>query len=288
MNLRDLKYIVKVAETASFARAAKACNVSQPALSMQVKKLEDELGALIFERGQKKFYITPIGQEIITKAKELLRTSDEITELARSAKDPLAGNITIGAFPTLAPYFFPKILPALSKNLPHLKIFMVEEKTELLIKKLERGEIDAAFIAIPSENKNLEHIEILQDEFLAALPSKHPLTNKNKITRTEFAKEKLLLLEDGHCLRAQALEFCEIIGNQLHDFRATSMETLLGMVAQNMGATLIPKIAAVKRSGIAYLEFDKNPPLRRIGLYYRKTSAKKKVIDALALAIKDL
>ncbi len=282
MNIRDLKYIVAVAETASFAKAAELCHVSQPALSMQIKKLEDELGAIIFERSKKKFLITPVGQDIITKAKELLRTSDEIMELAKLSRDPLAGNITIGAFPTLAPYLFPDILPKLSKKLPKLKIFMVEEKTEILIRKLDQGEIDAAFIAIPVDNRNLGYIEIFEDEFLAAMPLHHPLAHKEKITRAEFAKEKLLLLEDGHCLRAQALEFCEIIGNELHDFRATSMETLLGMVAQGLGVTLIPKIAAVKRSGIKYVAFDKNPPSRRIGLYYRNTSAKKKVVDTIA------
>lgn len=285
MNIRDLKYIVKVAETGSFARAAELCHVSQPALSMQIKKFEEELDVTIFERGQKKFLITPIGAEIVAKAKELLRTTDEITELARLSHDPLAGNITIGAFPTLAPYLFPDILPKLSRKLPKLKIYMVEEKTDILIKKLERGEIDAAFIAIPVESNSLDYIEIFEDEFLAAVPLHHPLAQKEVITRAEFAKEKLLLLEDGHCLRAQALEFCEIIGNELHDFRATSMETLLGMIAQNLGVTLVPKIAAVKRSGIKYIPFDKNPPSRRIGFYYRKTTAKKKVVDAIASVI---
>lgn len=283
MNIRDLKYIVTVAETANFAKAAELCHVSQPALSMQVKKLEEELGAKIFERGNKKFLITPTGEQIIAKAKEIIRTSEEIMELAKLSKDPLAGDITIGAFPTLAPFFFPKILPSITKKLPKLKLFMVEEKTETLVSRLLKGELDAAFVAIPIENNALQHIEIFEDEFLAALPLHHPLAHKDKITRSEFAKEKLLLLEDGHCLRAQALEFCEVLGNyELHDFRATSMETLLGMVAQNMGVTLIPKIAATKRAGIKFLEFDKNPPSRRIGLYFRKTSARKTLMKAIA------
>lgn len=287
MNIRDLKYIVSVAETGSFARAAELCHVSQPALSMQVKKLEEELGAKIFERGQKKFLVTAIGEEIVAKAKNILRTSEEITELAKLSKDPLAGNITIGAFPTLAPFFFPRILPNISRKLPKLKLFMVEEKTEVLVNKLLAGELDAAFVAVPINNPSLEYIEIFEDEFLAAIPTNHPLAGKDKITRADFAKEKLLLLEDGHCLRAQALEFCEVLGSyELHDFRATSMETLLGMVAQNMGVTLIPKIAASKRAGIKFIEFDKNPPHRKIGLYFRKTSARKELMQALANIIK--
>jgi LysR family hydrogen peroxide-inducible transcriptional activator len=288
MNIRDLKYIVKLAETRNFAAAASLCNVSQPALSLQVQKLEDELGIKIFERERKKFLITNAGAALIKKAELILKTEAEMFELAKFYTDPFAGNLTIGAFPTLAPYYFPQILPRLNKQLPKLKFYLAEEKTGALIEKLQNGQLDAAFIAIPANAIGLEYIEIFTDEFMAAVPTTHPLAKNKSITRSQFAKEKLLLLEDGHCLKDQALEFCELLSNYiLHDFRATSMETLLGMVTQNLGVTLVPKLAAQKRQGIIYLPFDKNPPLRKIGLYFRTSSPKRKVMEKLAQIIKN-
>jgi LysR family hydrogen peroxide-inducible transcriptional activator len=282
MNLRDLKYLISVAKEQHFARAAEKSFVSQPTLSMQIKKLEDELGVQIFERSQKKFLITKIGEEIIKKAEIILREAEEIKNLAQNSKDPFSGEIRIGAFPTLASYFFPKVVGKISKKFPKLKLLLVEEKTETLLQKLKNGEIDAALIAIPCDDFGLEHQKIFEEDFLLAVSQNHELAKKKKIDKKEFRKKELMLLEDGHCLRDQALEACSMLGAfENQDFRASSLETLRQMVIAGVGITLIPEIAVKKEDKISYLRIV-NAPKRRIGLYWRKSSARKKLFEEIA------
>lgn len=285
MNLRDLKYIVSVAKEANFARAAKKSFVSQPTLSMQIKKLEDELGIKIFERSKKKFLITKIGAEILKKAEIILHEESEIKNLAKNSIDPYSGELFIAAFPTLAPYFFPDFVKKISKKFPKLKLLLVEEKTETLIKKLKNGEIDAAFLALPIIEKEFESIKIFEEEFLLAVSSKHEFAKRKIINQSELKGKELMLLEEGHCLREQALEACSMIGTfEAQTFRATSLETLRQMIIANSGITLIPQIAAIKNPKISYIKIEKAPK-RVIAMFFRKNSFKKDLLkDVIELS----
>lgn len=285
MNIRDLKYIVAVANEQNFARAAQKSFVSQPALSMQIKKLEDEIGVKIFERSQKNFMVTKIGEEIIAKAKIILREVDEMKNIAKNSQDPFSGEIRIGAFPTLASYFFPKIIGKISTKFPKLKLLLIEEKTEILLQKLKSGEIDAAFIAMPCDDFGLESKKIFEEDFLLAVPQKHALAKNKKVEKKDLKGKELMLLEDGHCLRDQALEACSMLGAfEQQDFRASSLETLRQMVAVGAGITLMPEIAVKKDDKISYIKIT-NPPRRKIGFYWRKTSPRKVLMAEILKSI---
>ncbi len=276
MNLRDLKYIVSVASEQNFARAADKSFVSQPTLSMQIKKLEEELGVQIFERSQKKFLVTKVGEEIVKKAEIILREAEEIKSLARNSKDPFSGEVRIGAFPTLASYFFPQIIRKISKKFPNLKLLLVEEKTEVLLEKLKNGQIDAAFVAMPCDDFGLSNQKIFEEEFLLAVSKNHHFAKLKKIEKKDLKGQELMLLEDGHCLRDQALEACSMLGSfEKQDFRASSLETLRQMVALDAGITFIPEIAVKKDGQIVYLKIV-NPPKRRIGLFWRSANLARK------------
>ncbi len=287
MNLRDLKYLVSVAKERHFARAAEKSFVSQPTLSMQIKKLEDELGVQIFERSQKSFLVTKVGKEILLKAEIILREAEEIKNIARNSKDPFSGELRIGAFPTLASYFFPKILGKISKKFPKLKLFLVEEKTATLLQKLQDGEIDAAFIALPIAASDLEVKTIFSESFLLAVPKNHALAKNKKIQAKDLKDQKLMLLEDGHCMRSQALEVCDIVGAfEQQDFKASSLETLRQMVEIGAGITLMPQIAIKKDDKISYAEIS-NAPKRTIGLVWRKSSSRELLMNELAKLIQN-
>ena len=288
MNLRDLKYIVTVASEGHFAKAAQKSFVSQPALSMQIKKLEDELGVQIFERGGKNFLVTEIGKKIIKKSEIILREVAEMKNIAQNSKDPFGGEFRIGAFPTLSPYLFPKVAQKISKKFSKLKLLLIEEKTEELIKKLQNIELDAALIAMPIAEDGLMVEKIFEEQFLLAVPKNHELTkSKKKITKKDLQGKVLMLLEEGHCLRDQALEACSMMGAfEREDFKATSLETLRQMVISGAGITLMPEIAVKKEDKISYLEIT-NAPKRIIGLYWRKISTRKDLIKEMAEIIKN-
>ena len=281
MNLRDLKYIVELARHQHFARAAEKSFVSQPALSMQIKKLEDELGVKIFERSQKNFLVTKVGEEIVKKAEIILREAEEIKNLSKNSKDPFASQFKLGAFPTLASYFFPKVVGKIHKKFPQLKLFLVEEKTEILIEKLKSGEIDAAMLASPILFDEFESKKIFTEDFFLAVPKNHRLAKNKKIQIKDLKNETLMLLEDGHCMRRQALEFC----SKMHvfesqEFRASSLETLRQMVEIGGGITLMPEIAMRKSDKISYIKISPAPQ-REVGLYFRKGATNKILIESL-------
>jgi LysR family hydrogen peroxide-inducible transcriptional activator len=283
MNLRDLQYLVAVADYRHFGKAAEQCNTSQPTLSMQLKKLEETLGVQLFERTSKKVMITPIGETIAAKARQILQDSRDILELAKAAQDPYAGEFRLGAFPTLAPYFLPMAVPTIHKALPKLKLLLVEEKTPLLLERLKAGILDAAFLALPLKEDWLEVIPLFDDPFLLAVSSEHALAKRKYVSQQDIKGEQLLLLEDGHCMRNQALEVCSLIGSsQQQEFQATSLETLRQMVAAGVGITLIPKIAIGKDKSVRYIPFDKISPSRTIGMVWRKHAARKESILHIA------
>ncbi len=281
MNLRDLKYIVEVAREKNFARASEKVFVSQPALSMQIKKLEETLGVEIFERDKQNFLITPVGAEIIKKAEIILQESEEIKMIAKNSKDPHKGEIRIGAFPTVASYFLPNFVKNIHKKFPHLKIFLIEAKSDELIAKLKSGELDFCLLAMPIADDNLIGEKIFSEKFLLATPKGHPFSKKSKIQIKELKNQELMLLEDGHCLRDQALEICSIVrAYENQDFRATSLETLRQMVANGTGITLIPEIAVRSDDKISYVKIF-NAPFRTIGIHYRKSSVQKNLIKEI-------
>jgi LysR family hydrogen peroxide-inducible transcriptional activator len=285
MNLRDLKYIVAVAKEENFVRGAQKSFVSQPALSMQIKKLEDELGVQIFERSQK-FLVTQVGAKIIKKAELILLEAEEIKNIAKNSHDPFSGELRIGAFPTLASYFFPPAVKKISKKFPKLKLLLIEEKSEELIKKLQNGEIDCAFLAAPVAAENLIHEKIFSEKFLLATPKNHELAKRKKISHRDLKGKNLMLLEDGHCMRNQAIAACDMLGAfEQQDFKATSLETLRQMVASGSGITLIPEIAVRKDDKIAYTEIV-NAPSRTVGLYFRKSFSKEKLLKEIAVTLR--
>ena len=281
MNLRDLKYIVEVAREKNFARASAKVFVSQPALSMQIKKLEETLGVEIFERDKQNFLITPVGAEIIKKAEIILQESEEIKTIAKNSKDPHKGEIRIGAFPTVASYFLPNFVKNIHKKFPHLKIFLIEAKSDELIAKLKNGELDFCLLAMPIADDSLIGEKIFSEKFLLATPKGHPFSKKSKIQIKELKNQELMLLEDGHCLRDQALEICSMVrAYENQDFRATSLETLRQMVANGTGITLIPEIAVRNDDKISYVKIF-NAPFRTIGIHYRKSSVQKNLIKEI-------
>jgi LysR family hydrogen peroxide-inducible transcriptional activator len=282
MNLRDLKYLVSVAKHLHFGKASEECFVSQPALSMQLQKLEAELGVQLLERTNKSVVVTEIGKEIVQRAKQIIQEADTLKEIAQTHQDPLGGVFKLGAFPTIAPYFLPSFVQQTSKKLPTLKLLLTEEKTEDLLKKLKQGDLDAAILALPVEDDALESQLLFEDTFLLAVPKGHKLAEKKQVTHADISGKELLLLEEGHCLRSQALEVCSLMGaGESGSFRATSLETLRQMVISGVGITLIPTIAKRDDDNIVYIPFKQPQPMRQIALVWRKSSARKEVINAL-------
>ncbi len=272
MNLRDWEYFVAVADHKHFSKAAEACHVTQPTLSAQLKKLEQYLGVNLVERDNRNVWLTPIGQEMAVRARRMLSEAEGLKQLARSQFNPLAGDIKLGAFPTLAPYFLPLALPKVKKKLPDLRVFLVEEKTQVLLQQLQQGEIDAALLALPINKEQLDVIPVCKEEFLLAVPTAHPLARRKEIELDDLQGQNLMLLDEGHCLREQALSVCQLAGaGENTTFRASSLETLRQMVMSGLGVTLMPAMASnAAHHGIRYLAF-KQPPMREIGLVFRRS-----------------
>lgn len=283
MNLRDLKYLVAVADHGHFGHAAKACHVSQPGLSMQIQKLEAELGVQLLERDRGNVMVTEVGKDIVARAREVLQAADDIRSVALAHQNPLTGDLRLGAFPTLAPYFFPAAVPAIARAMPAVKLLLIEEKTDLLLARLKNGDLDAALVALPLEEPGLEYQPLFEDDFLLAVSQDHHLAKNSEVSFADFANEELLLLEEGHCLRAQALDVCRLAHTgEKQDFRATSLETLRQMVASGVGVTLMPELARRAGDGIVYLPFADTAPRRTIALTWRKTSARTPCFAKLA------
>ncbi len=283
MNLRDLKYIVAVAERRSFIKAAENCFVSQPTLSTQIKKMENDLGVKLFERTNKKVMLTEVGKGIVVSAQAILDEIERMKGLAAHAQDPLAGELRLGAFPSLASYLFPDLVLAIKEALPKIKLILVEEKTDTLTSQLKRGEIDAAFLALPIEEAALTSQPLFDDAFKLAVTPDHPLVKKQVISAFELQEQPLLLLDEGHCMRDQALQFCQWSGaHEQLGVRAASLETLRQMVIAGTGVTLMPEIAIRKEDkDICYIPFQKPAPKRTIGLVWRKSSLREQLMKRL-------
>ncbi len=282
MNIRDLNYIIAVAELGHFGKAAEKCFVSQPTLSGQIKKLEDELQVQIFERSKRGVIVTDIGKQILTYARNVMKDVAAIRDIAQCAKNPLAGQFRLGAIPTMAPYLLPHLAKRIKHGLPDLSLILAEEKTDDLIKSLRDGKIDAAFMALPINDEQFNVIPLFQDHFYMAMSKNHPLAKNPSIALDDLTNEIIILLQEGHCLRDQALDIC---ASTFHDdegsFRATSLDTILRMVEMNAGVTLVPAMAMKQddQTSIVYKAFKDNVPYRTVALVSRKTSYKTDVID---------
>jgi LysR family hydrogen peroxide-inducible transcriptional activator len=293
MNLRDLRYFIALAETRHFGRAAETCFVSQPTLSTQLKKLEEELGVTLFERAPRNILLTPAGEQILRHAKLALSHVSTMQEIAKHTKDPESASIRLGIFPTLAPYLLPHVVPKLRKRFPNLELLLIEEKTEILIQQLRDGRIDAAILAEPLIEEQFESMHLFTEPFVLALPENHPLSKQRTLGLGELEQQHLLLLEDGHCLRDQALEVCALSGaSEKEGFRATSLETLRQMVAAGVGITLLPMLAVKppvpKSPYIRLLPFRNPAPTRGIALYWRKSSVRGAFLQDLGQQIAKL
>ena len=278
MNIRALQYFVKLADLRHFSKAAEACFVSQPTLSTQVRKLEEELGVQLVERAPRKVMLTPVGDEIATRARSVLNEIEQIRVVARRNTDPSEGTLRLGLFPTLAPYLLPHIIPKIRKRFPRLTLQLAEEKTDDIVRLLHRGELDAALLALPIADEGLRVAVLFEEPFVLAVPEDHPLASKKTVTTEDLRGTELLLLEEGHCLREHALEVCSLAGaSERVDFHATSMETLRQMVAADVGITLMPVLAVkppiAATQNVVIKPFEKPGPSRTIALVWRTTSA---------------
>jgi LysR family hydrogen peroxide-inducible transcriptional activator len=287
MNLRDLQYLVTAAEHLHFGKAAELCNVSQPTLSMQLKKLEETLGVQLFERTNKQVMLTPAGRQVVQRAKRILEETDQIRHIAQMHRDPLAGEIRMAVFPTLAPYLLPHLIPEIKRAFPKLNLLLSEEKTPDILQQLEAGKIDCALLAVPAGSDALEHITLFKEPFLLAVPASHPLAGASSVRLENLKINEMLLLDEGHCLREQALEVCHKIGiGEAQNFRATSLETLRQMVAAGSAVTLIPKLAVNQNDPLVrYIPFNDATLTRTIGLYWRKTNARSVLFKKMATLI---
>ena len=277
IKLKDLRYLVAVADTGHFGKAAARCFVSQPTLSAQLRKLEEYLGVDLVERQPRQALLTPAGVEVVARARRIVEASDEVVEIARSHRDPLAGRLRIAFLPTIGPYLLPFVAQRLHKALPRLELMLHEHQTEPMLERLRAGDIDMGVLALPVELDGL-HAEPLYDEpFVVAMPTAHPLAERKQLRAEDLRGATLLLLEEGHCLRDQALEVCSRIPiSEKQDFRGTSLETLRQMVAAGVGITLLPELAVVAPvaavANLAVLPFTEPVPQREVGMVWRRST----------------
>jgi LysR family transcriptional regulator, hydrogen peroxide-inducible genes activator len=293
MNLRDLKYFVALAEHRHFGHAAAACFVSQPTLSTQIRKLEDELGVVLVERAPRNVMLTPAGLDVAARARRIVADVEQMREVARRSRDPEAGVVTIGVFPTLGPYLLPHVVPNLHARFPELELRLVEEKSDELLARVRDGKLDSAILALPVHDDQLHVEPLFEEPFLLAVPADHALADRGSLAFDDLADQRLLLLEDGHCLRDQALDVCQLAGTgEKSGFQATSLETLRQMVAAGVGITLLPALATrppvVQPDSIRLLRFEGEQPSRRIAMVWRRSSALHDFLGKLADVVRDL
>ena len=288
MNLRDLSYVVAVADLGHFGRAAEQCHVSQPALSGQIRKLEDHLGVALFERTKRRVSLTPAGEEVVEKARHVLQLVGQIEDSARSQSDPLSGELRLGLIPTIAPYLTPSLLPALHHHVPKVNLSLREDMTHVLEQALLDGKADAAILATDVSHPRLDQIRLYNEPFWIALPNKHALTMHDEVELDDLKSEDLLLLEDGHCLRDQVLSFCTP-GRKVRgkiSTQQTSLNTILALVGAEAGVTLVPALSLrgpwVTDSGIAVRKEKSGKAKRSITLAFRRSYPKKALLEKLA------
>jgi LysR family transcriptional regulator, hydrogen peroxide-inducible genes activator len=303
MTLTELKYIVAVARERHFGKAAEACYVSQPTLSVAVKKLEEELDVKLFERSANEVTVTPLGEEIVRQAQSVLEQASAIKEIAKRGKDPLGGSLTLGIIYTIGPYLLPDLVRQMIAHTPQMPLMLQENFTVRLLEMLRTGEIDCAILAEPFPDAGLAVAPLYDEPFMAAVPYNHPLAAKTRITSEELKNETMLLLGSGHCFRDHVLQVCPEFARFSSNtegirksFEGSSLETIKHMVAAGMGVTLVPRLSVPKEALAAkarrhedafvkYLPFAGDPPTRRVVLVWRRSFTRYEAIAALRNAI---
>ncbi|MDJ0785647.1 MAG: LysR substrate-binding domain-containing protein [Myxococcota bacterium] len=287
-SVRQLEYLVAVADELHFGRAARSCAVTQPALSAQVRLVEELLGVQVFERSKRRVLVTPAGSQVIEHARRCLSAVDALVEDARRASEPLSGPLRLGVIPTIAPYLLPAVLPRVRKQHPKLELVLREEQTRHLVESVESGALDLGLLALPVEEADLVELPLYDEPFQLVAREDHPLVQDKaaRIPESALKGEEVLLLEDGHCLRAQALEVCRRAGVNAGRIQATSLNTLVQMVAGGLGVTLLPERAQEVElrhgSGLACKAFRKPEPVRTVGLAWRQGAAREHEYRLLA------
>ena len=291
MTLQELKYLVALADHGHFGRAAEACFITQSTLSTQIRKLEDFLGVTLFDRSLKRVTPTPIGKEILAAARNIVEEAERIRELAKHAQDPMARTIHLGVIPTLGPYYLPHALTLVHKKHPDLRLLLREEMTPQILGHLVDGKLDAGLLALPVTDDSLRVEPLFYEPFFAALPAGHALAKRDVLKVSDIMSEKLLLLDEGHCLRDQALDVCGAGSRGREEVRATSLETLRQMVAMGLGLTLLPALAVdagarQTKKAVEVRPFKAPPPGRTIGLVWRKRAPFPETFERLAATLK--
>lgn len=292
MNLRDLRYIIAVADHRHFGRAAEACHISQPTLSGQIRKLEEMLGVTLFERTNKSVIPTPAAEQIVPLARAAVEKADAITALAQGWRDPFAGSLRLGVIPTLGPYLIPRILGPLKLSYPQLDLILWEDITDNLLARLRRHELDAVLLATSPDDDDINSLPLFDEPFLLILPEGHPLGARPVIEEKHLSAVELLVLADGHCLRDQALAACQQTGAGRTDLRATSLEMLLNMVAAGYGCTLAPALVVAGRDapvpGTVARPLVPGSAGRTVRLAFRETFPRRQAVQAVAEIIQSL
>ena len=275
-TLRQLQYALAVAEARNFRKAAEACHVSQPSLSAQLAELERALGVRLFERDRRHVLITPAGEELLARARRVLLEADDLVDAGQRARDPFAGTLRLGVIPTISPYLLPAVVPSLRKRFPRLTLQWTEDKTEVLTATLQEGRLDGAVLALEADVGDVEMEVIARDAFVLATPRRHPLGQaEGVVSPRELREAQFLLLDDGHCFRDQALAYCSSAHANELDFRATSLPTLVQMVASGAGVTLLPELSVgteARRSDLVIRRFGEPAPHRTIAMIWRRQS----------------
>lgn len=283
ITLRQLKYLVALAEHRHFGRAAEASSVTQPALSMQIRELENELGVELVERRPGDVTLTDIGHEVARRAERVLAATRDLADFARHRSRPLTGRLRLGVIPSIAPYVLPRILPVLQQRYPELEVELRETQTRVLLEELARGSLDVVMLALPVEDREIESVRLFDDPFLLAVPSTDQGWERAYVGVDDIDTQRLILLEEGHCLRDQALEFCSSARRDV-SLGATSLTTVMQMVANGYGVTLLPQVAVdveLRDERVKLLRFSDPMPGRTVGLAWRRTSPRK--VDFTAL-----
>lgn len=298
MTLTELRYIVALARERHFGRAAEKCFVSQPTLSAAVKKLEDELGVVLFERGSGEIALTAAGERVVAQAQRVLEEAESIREIAKQSRDPLAGPLKIGVIFTIGPYLLPRLIPVLHRRAPQMPLLIEENYTASLSERLKRGDVDVALVALPFDEPGIEVTPVYDEDFVVAVPKDHPWAARKSLRSEELAKESLLLLGTGHCFRDQVLNACPSLNRSSatassiqRTVEGSSLETIRLMVASGLGITVLPASAVPSkpRAGelLAYIPFARPVPDRTVVLAWRRSYSRSAALEVLRSAIRD-
>ena len=291
ITLRQLRYLTSLARHRHFGRAAADCAVTQPALSMQVRALEREIGAELVERRPGEIALTDTGLDVAQRAEQILTATRDLVDFARH-RDVLSGRLALGIIPTLAPYILPRVLPRLQADYPQLRLEVRETQTKTLLDELNRGELDAVMLALPADGADVETLALFDDAFLLAVPAADVLSARSHVGVADVDQRRLILLEEGHCLRDQVLAFCATSRRDAPaGLGATSLATVMQMVANGYGVTLLPEVAVdaeARDRRVKFLRFSAPEPARTIGLVWRRTSPRRKDFQALGQIIIDM